>query len=43
VRMERNSILAWTLTIFGASAVAAVILFVLVIWWVRRKGRESAA
>jgi hypothetical protein len=39
VRMERNSILAWTLTIFGASAAAAAVLFVLVIWWVRRKGR----
>jgi hypothetical protein len=43
VRMERNSILAWTLTIFGASAAAAAILFVLVIWWVRRKGRPATA
>jgi hypothetical protein len=43
VRMERNSILAWTLTIFGASAAAAAILFVLVIWWVKRKGRQVAA
>ena len=43
VRMERNTILAWTLTIFGASAVAAAILFVLVIWWVKRKGRPEAA
>lgn len=43
VRMERDSILAWTLTIFGASAAAAAVLFVLVIWWIRRKGRESAA
>lgn len=43
VRMERNSILAWTLTIFGASAAAAAILFVLVIWWVRRKGRPETA
>jgi hypothetical protein len=43
VRMERNSILAWTLTIFGASASAAAILFVLVIWWVKRKGRPEAA
>ena len=43
VRMERNSILAWTLTIFGASAAAAAVLFVLVIWWVRRKGRQAAA
>ena len=43
VRMERNSILAWTLTIFGASAAAAASLFVLVIWWVKRKGRPEAA
>ena len=43
VRMERSSILAWTLTIFGASAAAAAILFVLVIWWVRRKGRPATA
>jgi hypothetical protein len=43
VRMERNSILAWTLTIFGAAAAAAAVLFVVVIWWVKRKGRESAA
>jgi hypothetical protein len=43
VRMERNSILAWTLTIFGASAAAAAALFVLVIWWVRRQGRPKAA
>ena len=43
VRMERNSILAWTLTIFGGAAAAAAVLFVLVIWWVRRKGRPAAA
>ena len=43
VRMERNSILAWTLTIFGASAAAAAVLFVVVIWWVKRKGRPAAA
>jgi hypothetical protein len=43
VRMERNSILAWTLTIFGASAAAAAVLFVVVIWWVKRKGRAAAA
>jgi hypothetical protein len=43
VRMERSSILAWTLTIFGASAAAAAVLFVTVIWWVKRKGREAAA
>ena len=43
VRMERDSILAWTLTIFGASAAAAAILFVLVIWLVKRKGRQATA
>jgi hypothetical protein len=41
--MERNSILAWTLTIFGGAAAAAAVLFVLVIWWVRRKGRQATA
>ena len=43
VRMERESILAWTLTIFGLSAAAAAVLFVVVIWWIRRKGRPAAA
>ncbi len=43
VRMERNSILAWTLTIFGGAAAAAAVLFVVVIWWVKRKGRPEAA
>jgi hypothetical protein len=43
VRMERESILAWTLTIFGISAAAAAVLFVAVIWWVRRKGRQATA
>ena len=43
VRMERSSILAWTLTIFGGAAAAAAVLFVVVIWWIKRKGRESAA
>jgi hypothetical protein len=42
VRMERESILKWTLTIFGASAAAAAALFLFVIWWVRRKGRPAA-
>jgi hypothetical protein len=43
VRMERESILAWTLTIFGVSAAAAATLFVVVIWWIKRKGRQAAA
>jgi len=43
VRMERESILKWTLTIFGSAAAAAALLFVWVIWWVRRKGRPEAA
>jgi len=41
--LSRHSILAWTLTIFGASAAAAAILFAGVIWWVRRKGRPVTA
>ena len=43
LRMERSSILAWTLTIFGGAAAAAAVLFVTVIWWIKKKGRESAA
>ena len=43
VRMERESILAWTLTIFGSAAAAAAALFIVVIWWVRRKGRPDPA
>ena len=42
VRMERESILKWTLTIFAGAAAAAAALFVFVIWWVRRKGRPAA-
>jgi hypothetical protein len=43
VRMERESILKWTLTIFGSAAAAAALLFAWVIWWVRRKGHPEAA
>jgi hypothetical protein len=43
VRMERSSILAWTLTIFGGAAAAAAVVFVTAIWWIKRKGRESRA
>jgi hypothetical protein len=43
VRMERSSILAWTLTIFGGAAAAAAVLFVVVIWWIKKKGRQEAA
>jgi hypothetical protein len=43
VRMERESILAWTLTIFGSAAAAAALLFIVVIWWVRQKGRPESA
>ncbi len=42
VRMEAESILVRTLTLFGLSAAAAVTLFAAVILWVRRKGRLAA-
>ena len=39
VRMERESILYRTLWLFGGSFVAAVLVLIALIWWVRRKGR----
>ena len=38
VRMEPASILYTTLLLFGSTIVAAALVFVLVIWWVWRKG-----
>ncbi len=43
VRMEQQSILYRTLTIFGLAMIAAVMLMAAVIWWVKRKGRETPA
>jgi len=42
-RMERQSILYSTITLFGAMAVAVVVLFAGIIWWVVRKGRAAAS
>ena len=42
VRMERNSILAWTLTIFGRRGRPRPPCSCS-IWWVKRKGRQVAA
>lgn len=43
VRMETDSILARTLTIFALSATAALLLLAAVVFWVRRSGSGSAA
>ena len=40
--METQSILYRTLLLFGSSIVAAAVAFVLVLWWVARKGRDTA-
>jgi hypothetical protein len=42
VHMETESILYRTLLLFGATIVAAAAAFALVLWWIARKGRESA-
>jgi nitrate reductase NapE component len=41
-RMENQSILYSTITLFGAMAVAVVFLFAGIIWWTVRKGRAVA-
>jgi hypothetical protein len=41
VHMEPDSILYSTLILFGATAVAALSTFAVVIWWVARHGRGS--
>jgi hypothetical protein len=41
VRMEGQSILSWTLTIFGLAAAAALSLLAAAIYWVWRRGRAS--
>ena len=41
VQMEGQSILSRTLLLFGATIVAAAVLFAVVIWWVARRGRAS--
>lgn len=42
VRMERESILAHTLLLFGGSILAAAAVFGLAIWLIARKGRTAA-
>jgi hypothetical protein len=39
--METESILYRTLLLFGSTIVAAALTFVLVLWWIARKGRAS--
>ena len=39
VRIESQSILSRTLLLFGATFVAVAITFILVVWWVVRRGR----
>ena len=40
-RMESESILYTTITLFGAMAVVVLSLFAVIIWWVIRKGRRE--
>ncbi|MGE0444186.1 MAG: hypothetical protein AB7P99_03085 [Vicinamibacterales bacterium] len=42
VTMQAQSILSSTLLLFGGTIVAAALVFALVIWWVARRGRETA-
>lgn len=41
-RMESASILYSTITLFATMAVVVLVLFALIIWWVVRKGRQTA-
>jgi hypothetical protein len=41
VRMETESILTHTLTLFAIAIVLAMATFALAIWWVRRQGRKT--
>ena len=43
VHMEPESILYSTLILFGGTVVAALLTFVVVIWWVMRRGRDADA
>ena len=43
VRMEANSILARTLLLFGATILAAVVAFGIVVWWVAHKGSTAGS
>jgi hypothetical protein len=41
VQLEPESILFTTLLLFGSTVVAAALTFVLLIWWVARRGRQA--
>jgi len=41
VHVESDSILLTTLVLFGATIVAALLTFALVIWWIARRGQEG--
>ena len=41
-RMDQESILYSTLTLFGLMALLVLMTFVVIIWWVVRKGRREA-
>jgi len=43
VRMQRQSILTRTLTVFGIAVAAAMLLLAAIVWWVRRKGSRLQA
>ena len=43
VRMQRQSILALTLTVFAVAVTAAMLLLAAIVWWVRRAGSRLAA
>jgi flagellar biogenesis protein FliO len=40
--MDQESILYSTLTLFGLMALLVAVTFVVIIWWVVRKGRREA-
>ena len=42
VRIEASSILARTLLLFGATILAALVAFGLVIWWIARTGKSAS-
>jgi hypothetical protein len=43
VRMQRQSILVRTLTVFGVAVAAAMFLLAAIVWWVKRKGSSLEA
>ena len=42
VRMEAETILSWTLRLFASTLAAVAVTFGLVIWWLVRRGAQSA-